>query len=99
MVNYFPVTRTTTLDNGQVTKETYSYDSGFTFHDVFLGRSYQVSYGKITSTTVYDYPSAGTPLRTTNTSYAWQSPNPNYASYLANNLLNLPYSVQVTDGG
>src|SRR5258708_3624590 len=101
VVNYLPLTRTTTLDNSQVTKETYTYDTGFTFLDL-LGspRSYAANYGKVTSTTAYDYgnPSAGAPLRTTNTSYAWQNPNPNYSTYLSNNLLNLSSQVAVFSG-
>jgi len=43
------------LTTGQVTKDAYTYDSGFTFHDVFLGNSDTADYGQITSTTVYDY--------------------------------------------
>jgi hypothetical protein len=97
----FPVARTTTLDNGQVTKDAYTYDSGFTFHDVFLGNSYTPDHVQITSTTPCDYGNGapGSVLRYTNTSYIWPSPNPNHASYLSNNLLDLPYSVQVKDGG
>ncbi len=40
--------------------------------------------------------SAGSLLRTTTTKYKWQEPN---SPYLAVNLLNLPSSVVVTDGG
>ena len=65
------------MTTGQLTKDAYTYDSSFTFHDVFLGNSYTADYGQITSTTVYDYGNGapGSVLRYTNTSYVWQSPN------------------------
>jgi YD repeat-containing protein len=99
-----PIQITTTwASNNEVTQLNRSYDSGFTYVPyavIGLGNGTSV-YGKVTSETDYDYGSGakGSPLRTTNTTYAWQSPNPNYASYLSNNLLNLVYSVQVEDGG
>jgi RHS repeat-associated protein len=78
-----------------------SYDSGFTYLDHFGTNHASGIYGKMISEQVYDYGSSphGALLRTTNTSYVWQSPNPNYATYLSNNLLNFSYSVQVNDGG
>jgi YD repeat-containing protein len=59
-----------------------------------------VVFGDVVQQIDYDYGngSPGGVLRTTKTTYAWQSPNPNYASYLSNNLLNLVFSVQVLDG-
>jgi RHS repeat-associated protein len=98
-----PIQITTTwASNNEVIQVNKAYDSGFTYIPYYpaLGQGTSV-YGKVTSETDYDYGSGakGLPLRTTNTSYAWQSPNPNYASYLSNNLLNLVYSVRVEDGG
>ncbi len=57
--------------------------------------------GNVAATRDYDYGQGapGTLLRTTATTYAWQSPNPNYSSYLTDNLLDLAASVQVKDGG
>ena len=94
-VNVFPTTITTTWPSTQVSKITKSYDSGFTYTD--MTSSATVHYGKVVSQSDYDYGTnaAGPLLRTTNTSYAWQSPNPNYSSYLSNNLLNLVASVQI----
>jgi RHS repeat-associated protein len=93
-----PTSIGTVWPNGtsQVTK---TYDPGFSFTD-YLGNTGKPGiYGKVVTEQAYDYPSGSSLLRTTNTSYAWQSPNPNYSTYLTNNLVNLPYSVQVKDGG
>ncbi len=98
-----PIQDTTTwaADN-EVSQTNNSYDLGFTYVAWTTGLGQGTSlYGKVTSETDYDYGigAHGNALRTTNTSYAWQSPNPNYSSYLTNNLLILPYSVQIQDGG
>jgi RHS repeat-associated protein len=97
-----PLSTTVTWPNSQVTETVKAYDSGFTYvGDYDQGAAgYTGIYGKVVAQTDYDYGSGakGSPLRTTNTSYAWQSPNPNYSSYLSNNLLDLPYSVQVVNG-
>ena len=93
---------TTWNGNNEVTQVNKGYDSGFSYQAWTTGLGYGTAlYGKVTSETDYDYGSGayGSALRTTNTSYAWQSPNPNYSSYLNNNLLDLDYSVQVLDGG
>ncbi len=51
--------------------------------------------GKVIQESDYSYGAPGPLLRTTNTQYqAFHDGN-----YLAKNLLNLPYSAQVTDGG
>jgi len=96
-VNVVPAQVTTTWPNGKTSQVTKSYDSGFTYTD-YLGQSGDAGiYGKVTSEAETDYGQgvAGSLLRTTNTSYqAFQNSN-----YLTNNLLNLPYSVQVNDGG
>jgi RHS repeat-associated protein len=105
MINAVPTSITTIWANGQTSKVLKSYDPGFSYLD-YTGMSTDTQgnpnvglYGKEVSETAYDYPSGTSTLQTTNTSYAWQSPNPNYSSYLANNLISLPYSVQVNDSG
>jgi len=103
-MNILPISVTTTWANGKTSKVTTSYDSGFTFpsprpndNTVFTGL-----YGKVITQKGYDYGTTsgqtGPLLRQTNTSYAWQSPNPHYSNYLANNMLNLVYFIQITDG-
>ncbi|HEY6764588.1 MAG TPA: hypothetical protein VI386_07445 [Candidatus Sulfotelmatobacter sp.] len=91
VINLQPSTRTTTLENNQVTKETYTYDSGFTFVDLRGSPSRTALFGKVVLVSSFDYGTgaAGAPLRTTTSTYAWQSPNTNYTNYLANNLLDL----------
>jgi YD repeat-containing protein len=100
-LNVVPTTVTTVEANGQTTKTFKNYDSGFSYTDHFGNTGLSGIYGKVITEQAYDYGSGapGSLLRTTNTSYVWQNPNPNYATYLSNNLLNLPYSVQVKDGG
>jgi RHS repeat-associated protein len=95
--NLVPTVITTLWAASQETSEvTKSYDAGYSYESD-LGGSLTGIYGKEISESDYDYPSGTSLLRTTNTSYAWQSPNPNYSSYLNNNLLDLAYSVQVKD--
>ena len=57
--------------------------------------------GNVVATRDYDYGQGapGALLRTTTNTYAWQSPNPNYSTYLTDNFLDLAASVQVKDGG
>jgi YD repeat-containing protein len=104
-MNIVPTQITTTwAANGKTSQVTKSYDSGFTFPSPRPDDStvYTGLYGKVLVEKDYDYgTSSGVPgplLKQTNTSYAWQSPNPNNATYLANNMLNLVYSTQITDG-
>jgi RHS repeat-associated protein len=96
-VNVVPARIATVWPNGKTSQVTKSYDSGYSYTD-YLGSPSQAGiYGKVTSEAETDYGQgvAGSLLRTTNTTYqAFQNSN-----YLTNNLLNLPYSVQVTDGG
>lgn len=98
-----PTQVTTTWPNNQVTQTAKAYDAGFTYipYELTGLQNGTVTYGKVISQTDYDYGTgaAGGKLRSTNTSYAWQSPNLNYSSYLANNLLNLASTVLVLDGG
>jgi RHS repeat-associated protein len=102
-VNVVPTQVTTAWPNGKTSQTTKSYDAGYNYID-YQGHSTNVNntanigiYGKVLSESDYDYGqgAAGALLRTTNTSYqAFQNSN-----YLTNNLLNLPYSVQVNDSG
>jgi len=103
--NVVPTSFQTVWPGNQISFVTKSYDSGGTYLD-YRGLSTDINnnpnvvlYGKVVREQDYDYPSGTSLLRTTNTSYAWQSPNPNASGYLANNLLDLPYSIQVQDGG
>src|ERR1700677_709214 len=103
-MNIVPTQITTTWANGKTSQTTKTYDSGFTFPSPRPNDSstYTGLYGKVITQKDYDYgTSSGVPgplLRQTNTSYVWQSPNPNYSPYLSNNMLNLVYSTQITDG-
>ena len=94
---------TTNVVSGKVTQETKTYDPGVTipginsqgqkFNDVAL-------YGDVLTQNDYDYGSGapGSLLRTATNTYMALS-GPNATSYLANNLLDLPYTIQVTGGG
>jgi RHS repeat-associated protein len=99
LTSVLPASVTTVWPSGQTSKTTMSYDSGFPFTspDPSLKGTWTAIYGRLVQEQEYDY--GGTLLSTTKTSYAWQSPSPNYAGYFSNNLLNLPYSVQVLNGG
>jgi RHS repeat-associated protein len=101
LIDVVPTTiQTVWPSNGQSTptaQTTKSYDSGFSFL-AWNGSQNTGIYGKVVKQQDYDYPSGTSLLRTTNTSYAWQTGS-NYSSYLTNNFLNLPYSVEVQDGG
>ena len=101
-MNIVPTQITTTWASGKTSQVTKGYDSGFTFIDPRGGQTFTGIYGKVVVEKEYDYgTTSGQPgplLRQTNTSYAWQSPNPNSSSYLTNNMLNLVYSIQITDG-
>jgi hypothetical protein len=89
-----PQSVTTTWPNNQVSQIQTDYDSQETPQGVAW------SYGDVIAKREYDY-GTGAPgplLRTTATQYeAFNSANAQY--YLANNLLDLPLSVQITDGG
>ena len=104
-INVVPTIIQTLWPDSQTYQTTNSYDPGYSYTDYIgnttdlLGNPNVGIYGKEIKEQAYDYPSGTSLLRTTNTSYAWQSPNPNYSNYLTNNLLNLPYSVQVKDSG
>ena len=92
--------KTTWAVNGKTGQVAKTYDSGFTFSA--HGSNWTGVYGKVIAEKEYDYGTtsgqAGPLLKQTNTTFAWQSPNPNYGTYLSNNLLNLVYSTQITDG-
>ena len=97
--NVLLTSETTTWPSGKTNQVTMSYDPGFSYTspDPAVGGTFTASYGRLVKQVEIDY--TGTVLRTTNTTYAWQSPNPNYSSYLSNNLLNTVASVQITDSG
>jgi RHS repeat-associated protein len=97
--NVVPISIATVWPNSQTSKITKSYDSGFSYVAYQGGTGYTGIYGKEISESEYDYPSGTSLLRTTNTGYAWQSPNPNYSNYLTNNLIDSVSSVQVLDSG
>jgi RHS repeat-associated protein len=93
----FPIQETTSWPNGQTKQIQTDYDC-FQFNP---NGTCAASLGQVIATREYDY-GMGAPgplLRTTNTTYAWQSPSPNSSTYLGNNLLDLISSVQVLDGG
>jgi RHS repeat-associated protein len=85
-----PIRVTTTWPNGQVTKVETDYDSNGPGN---------VPYGNVIAKREYDYGngSPGPLLRKTNAAYMAFS-GPNASSYLANNLLSIPYTVQVLNG-
>jgi RHS repeat-associated protein len=87
--NVYPIRVTTTWPNGQVTKTETDLDA--------LELSGNFSYGNVIAKREYDYGtgSPGALLRTTTTQYeAFIN-----SAYLTNNLLALPSSIQITDGG
>jgi len=91
-----PATITTTdVLSGKVSQTTKTYDTG-----VSIGSGSNAIYGDLLTQSDYDYGngSPGNLLRTMTNTYMIFS-GPNAASYLANNLLTLPYTVQVKDGG
>lgn len=104
-VNVVPTEKLTIWLNGQQAQTTYSYDSGFSIYypawvnsGPLWGPTDTESgyyYGKVLTKKDYDY--TGSLLRTTTTS--WFALNENNLSYLNANLLDLPYSVQVTGAG
>lgn len=84
---------TTTLsDTGQVSQTSYQYDSGFTITDPFGNTAGPYYYGLTTQSSFTDY--GGTVLKQVGTSYYWQT----FSSYLAANLLTLPYTVTTSNG-
>jgi len=93
-----PIRVTTAWPNGQTTKEETDYDPGFSFYAYSSSTSYSgtATYGRVTAKREYDYGSGGPGplLRQTATSYIWQS----NSTYLADNFLAYPSSVQVLDG-
>jgi RHS repeat-associated protein len=99
-VAVFPTQTTSAWSNGQENEVQYSYDNSLSVYASSATRSFGPCvepYGKVLTKKEYDYGNGapGPLLRTTTTSYLALS----NSSYLANNLLNLSASVQVTDGG
>jgi RHS repeat-associated protein len=91
-LNVVPTTITTTdVPSGRSSKVTKSWDSG-----VSIGGGLSAIYGDMLSKSDFDF-SGTNPLRTTTNTYMALS-GPNASSYLNYNLLDLPYTVQVTNG-
>jgi hypothetical protein len=92
-----PISTTTTLPSGQVSQVQYTYDAGFTVYDN-NGNVWSptIPYGLQTAASYYDYGSGtrGSPLRTDQSTYLWQS---NW-NYLNANLLNLKSKVATYNG-
>ena len=86
--NVYPIRVTTTWPNGKVTKNETDYDTW---------PSSTVSYGNVIAHREYDYGtgSPGPLLRTTTTNYQYAA----HSSYFTYNLISLPSSVKITDGG
>jgi RHS repeat-associated protein len=99
-LNVVPTSITTVWPGSQTTAVAKTYDAGFSYTDYLDNTGESGLYGKVVAENDYDYPSGTSLLRTTNTVYLWQSlsGNSNYATYLSNNLLNLPYSIQTLNG-
>jgi hypothetical protein len=110
-MNIVPTQVTTTwAANSMTSQVTKSYDTGFTFVDPRgNGVQYTGLYGKVDVEQDYGYGngSHGSLLKQVNTCYVWQSSaananctsaNPNYSNYLSNNMINLVYANQITDG-
>ena len=95
---------TTVWPNGQQSQVKMTYDSGFWIHDnnpdAIPPVNYTSSYGLVTSESHSDYGSGapGPVLSATNTIPVALSNASNASSYVSANLLDLPYSVVVTDG-
>jgi RHS repeat-associated protein len=100
-INTVPTAIQTVWPDGQTNQTTKAYDSGYSYTD-YSGNTKDRNgnpnvgiYGKEIKEQAWDYPSGSSLLRTTNTSYAWQS----NSNYLTNNFLNLVSSAQVLDSG
>ena len=97
LVNVYPQTITTILPNGNTSQNVTTEDSGV----ATTLPGYSAILGDVVNIKDYDYGqgSAGPLIRQTSTSYAWQqsSGNPNYAAFLAANILDPLVSVQVQD--
>lgn len=93
-LNVVPLSITVTdVTSGKSSKTTKSWDSGVALTGNLAGVN--ALYGDIITQNDYDF--TGSLLRTTNNAYMALS-GPNASSYLANNLLSLPYTAQVKDG-
>ena len=88
---------TATWPDGKKAQVQTDYDAGFAYTD-FGNGNYTATFGNVIAKREYDW-GASTPTRQTLTNYqALYSGAPNHASYLANHILDIPYSVQVLDG-
>lgn len=97
-INVVPIRVTTTWPSGKVSKQETDYDPGFTFKSANSNSpNYTGIYGEPIAKREYDYGSGapGSLLRKTSTTYQFQVSS----AALTYNMLTLPYSVQVSDGG
>jgi len=97
VTNILPTQITTTdVLSGKTSQVTKTYDLGISLQGGWGGLA---RYGEVLIQTEADFGSGspGNTLRKTNTHYMALS-GPNAGWYLGGNLLNLPYTVQVTDG-
>jgi YD repeat-containing protein len=100
VTDILPSSLTTTLENGQTTQTTMTYDSGFTYSNpdpLTTPTSFTTPYGKVLTQSVYDYGSGAAGALLQQKVNTWQALQ--NSTYLANNLLNLPASESVYDGG
>jgi RHS Repeat len=88
----FPTTITTTWPNGQTSRTTKTYDSGFSFYNA--AQNSTGTYGRVTLVAESDYGSTFPTLRYTASNYMFQS----NSNYLNNNMLNLVSNFKVSDG-
>ena len=90
LINVAPTSVTTTWANGQSVNVQTGYDAG-----VVIGSGQTVIYGNPVDNYEYDFTPSGGLLRHTHTTYkAFSTP-----SYLTAGLLDLPFTVNVYDGG
>ncbi|HEX3156032.1 MAG TPA: hypothetical protein VHV32_15495, partial [Candidatus Angelobacter sp.] len=90
-INVVPLRKTTSWPNGQTKKTEYAYDAGFTYGGSTIG-----IYGKQTAVNEFDYGVGAALLKSTSTTYLWQSPSG--SQYRDNNVLDVPTVITVQDG-
>jgi len=103
-VGITPSQVTTIWPNGQQSQQQMDHTFASLNAYIYLYNTWHTApllLGNVVATRDYDYGQGapGALLRTTTNTYAWQSPNPNYSTYLTDNFLDLAASVQVKDGG
>ena len=102
LMNLVPASITTTdVQSGLSSTTTFAYDAGIPMGTHPAGVIPNAIVGNVIQKNEYDFSSSptvpGTLLRQTNMAYMAAS-GPNAPSYLASNLLDLPYTTQICDG-